>query len=223
MVAPIFFREQTTPQKPTIMLSIEIKNNKNITEWCNELSSILQENNIKATIFFPGKIIEQNPTILNYFKQGIDIGSQTYNYINLTSESDFTKQLNEVKKGKQIIDIKGNLNSQIFKAPYGETDENIYYLLNQCNITADFSYQTQFNLYENGQFIKYEAITCTNNIDSIKTTINNSENQELFIIPFDNTNSIQDISDIILELKKINIQFVNASDIAGTDLTGRGE
>ena len=100
--------------------------------------------------------MEQNPTILTIFEKGIDIGSQTYNYVNISS-LDFTTQLNEIKKGKQIIDQKGNLNSQIFKAPYGETDENIYYLLTQNNITADFSYQTQFNLYENGQFIKYEA------------------------------------------------------------------
>lgn len=222
MVIPIFFRNQNIPQNPRVMLSFEIKNNKNITEWCTELSLLLNENNITATIFFPGKIVEQNPTILTIFEKGIDIGSQTYNYVNITS-LDFTAQLNEIKKGKQIIDQKGNLNSQIFKAPYGETDENIYYLLTQNNITADFSYQTQFNLYENGQFIKYEAITSENTIASIKTSLNILENHQLLIIPFENTNLIQDITEIILELKKFDIQFVNASDLAGTDLTGRGE
>ena len=222
MVIPIFFRNQNIPQNPRVMLSFEIKNNKNITEWCTELSLLLNENNVAATIFFPGKIVEQNPTILTIFKKGIDIGSQTYNYVNITS-LDFTAQLNEIKKGKQIIDQKGNLNSQIFKAPYGETDENIFYLLTQNNITADFSYQTQFNLYENGQFIKYEAITSENTIASIKTSLNILENHQLLIIPFENTDLIQDITEIILELKKFGIQFVNASDLAGTDLTGRGE
>ena len=222
MVIPIFFRNQNIPQNPRVMLSFEIKNNKNITEWCTELSLLLNENNITATIFFPGKLVEQNPTILNIFEKGIDIGSQTYNYVNISS-LDFTTQLNEIKKGKQIIDQKGNLNSQIFKAPYGETDENIFYLLTQNNITADFSYQTQFNLYENGQFIKYEAITSENTIASIKTSLNILENHQLLIIPFENTDLIQDITEIILELKKFGIQFVNASDLAGTDLTGRGE
>ena len=222
MVIPIFFRNQNIPQNPRVMLSFEIKNNKNITEWCTELSLLLNENNITATIFFPGKLVEQNPTILNIFEKGIDIGSQTYNYVNISS-LDFTTQLNEIKKGKQIIDQKGNLNSQIFKAPYGETDENIYYLLTQNNITADFSYQTQFNLYENGQFIKYEAITSENNITSIKTSLNILENHQLLIIPFKSTDLIQEVTKIILELQKINIQFVNASDLAGIDLTGRGE
>jgi hypothetical protein len=223
MVFPVFYRGQTTPQKLKIMLSFDVHNNENVSNWCRNLSSILEKNNIKATIFFSGKIVEKNPKILNYFKEGVDIGSQTYNYIDLTSVSDFTIQLAEVKKGKQVIDSIGNLDTKIFKAPYRATDENIYYLLNQCNITADFSYLTQFNLFEKDQFIKYEATTHTDNIDAFKFTSNTSENLGLHIIPFDTSNSIQEINQVILGLKQVNVEFVNASDLAGLDLTGRGD
>ncbi len=204
------------------MLSFNISDTEDLSTWCSELAAVLEERNIKATIFFPGKIAEENPECLTYFGEGIDIGSQTYNYVDLTSISDFSVQLEEVRNGKEAVDNAGNLYSRVFRAPYGATDENIYYLLSQCGIIADFSYEQQYNLFQNGQFIKYNAITYEGSIDSVESILNNTRSSDLTIITFDNSRSISQIFDVISRLKNGEVQFVSASDLAETDLTGRG-
>ena len=204
------------------MLSFDISDTEDLETWCSELASFLEEQNVKATIFFPGKVAEENSDCLAYFGEGIDIGSQTYSYVDLTSISDFTVQLEEVRNGKEAVDNAGNLFSRVFRAPYGATDENIYYLLNQCGIIADFSYEQQYNIFQNGQFIKYNAITHEGSIDSVESILNNTRSSDLNIITFDNSRSISQIVDVISRLKNDEVQFVSASDLAEADLTGRG-
>jgi peptidoglycan/xylan/chitin deacetylase (PgdA/CDA1 family) len=171
LVVPAFFRGKSPQEEPQVMLSFNIQETANLVEWCSHLASILKQQNVKATIFFPGKIAEENPEILSYFGKGIDVGSQTYSYKDLTSITDFSAQLEEVKKGKEAVDAAGNLDSRVFRAPYGAIDQNIYYLLSQSEIKADFSYYKQYNLYEDGQFIKYNAITYEGSIESAETII----------------------------------------------------
>ena len=204
------------------MLSFSISDTEDLATWCSELAAILKERNIKATIFLPGKIADENPEVLAYFGEGIDIGSQTYNYVDLISISDFTVQLEEERNGKKAVDNAGNLYSRVFRAPYGATDENIYYLLSQCEIIADFSYEQQYNLFQNGQFIKYNAITYEGSIDSAESILNNTRSSDLKIITFYNSQSISQIVDVISRLKNSEVQFVSASDLAEADLTGRG-
>ncbi|UCC58539.1 MAG: polysaccharide deacetylase family protein [Candidatus Bathyarchaeum sp.] len=204
------------------MLSFDIRDTEDLVTWCSELASFLEEQNVKAAIFFPGKIAEENPECLAYFGEGIDIGSQTYNYVDLTSVSDFTVQLEEVRKGKEAVDNAGNLFSRVFRAPYGATDENIYYLLSQCGVIADFSYEQQYNLFQNGQFIKYNAITYEGSIDSVELILNKTRSTDLKIITFDSSRSVSQIVDVISRLKNGEVKFVSASDVAEVDLTGRG-
>jgi peptidoglycan/xylan/chitin deacetylase (PgdA/CDA1 family) len=203
------------------MLCFSINHQENLTEWCNQLASFLEEQKINATVFFSGKIIEKKPYLISYFGKQVDIGSQTYSYVNLTSITDFTTQLKEVQKGKQAVDTAGQLNSRLFKAPHGSTDENIYYILTQSNIIADFSYSSQYNLYENGQFMKYPAIEYIGSFETGELIKNNSKTS-LQIVTFDNSRPISTILKIISELKNAtDVDFVNASGVAGVDLTGR--
>ena len=120
--------------------------------------------------------------------ENIDIGSQTYTYANLTSIPDYTKQLSEVKSGKSAIDYVGKVDSKLFRAPYGSTDGNIYSLLSRSGILADFSYSNQYNKYENGQFIKYDAITYNplSNQSNISNTLSSSNGKNV-LINFDNS------------------------------------
>ena len=144
-----------------------------------------------------------------------------YGSRSLHSISDFTVQLDEVKKGKEAVDDAGNLFSRVFRAPYGATDENIYYLLSQSGIIADFSYEQQYNLFQDGQFIKYNAIIYEGSIESAELILNNSGSGPN-IITFDSSSSITQIDDVISRLKNGEVQFVNASDLAKVDLTARG-
>jgi peptidoglycan/xylan/chitin deacetylase (PgdA/CDA1 family) len=222
LVVPAFFRGPKPQENIQVLLTFDILDTDNLVEWCSNLGSVLEQQNVKATIFFPGKIAEENPEIFSYFGEGIDIGSQTYNYIDLTSISDFSVQLEEVRRGKEAVDAAGNLHSQVFRAPYGTTDQNIYYLLSQSEIRADFSYDYQYNLYENGQFIKYDAVKYEGSIESTQLIINKAESGTI-IINFDSSSPISQIANVISLLKNSDIQFVNASDLAEVDLTGRGE
>ena len=218
MVAPGFIR--TNP--PVIaMLSFSIIDDSNAPTWCNDLSDVLKKYNVKAAIFVTGRVAERDPTCVTAFPNNVDIGSQTYHYISLTSIQEYTAELEEVKNGKIAIDKAGNLDSKLFKAPYGATDENIYSLLNRANITTDFSYNNHYNSYYNGEFIKndlieYKGIEHSPNFFS-SLTINKP-----VLIDFDNSTPIKQIDSFVSELKSTNIHFVSASDLTHTSLTIRG-
>lgn len=221
MVAPVFFRDQKSQGTIQVMLSFDAYYNDRLPLWCSELASVLEEENVRATVFFSGYVAQKKPELLDNFGNGIDIGSQTYSYVDLTSISDYSVQLEEVKKGKQAVDNSGNLFSRVFKAPYGATDENIYSILTKSEILADFSYSQQYNLFQDGQFLKYDAITYDGSLSSVELISNNPAPSMLYILTFDSYCSVQQISDVISGLKEAGVVFVNASDVAGVDLTGR--
>src|SRR5215831_20601315 len=142
-------------QEPlAVLLSFDVINSSNLPQWCNDLSVALQKQNVEATIFIPGNVAEQFPQCVKTLSIRNDIGSQTYNYVNLKN-LDYTTQLYEVESGKAAIDKAGHIESRLFKAPFGETDENIYSILNRTDIIADFSYDAQYNKYYNGKYLKF--------------------------------------------------------------------
>ncbi len=223
MVAPVFFREPNGQTNVQVFLSFDAVDKEQVSVWCSELATALKEENVKATVFFSGKVAESNPDILGYFEDGIDIGSQTYNYVDLSTVSDFSVQLEEVKAGKEAVDETGNLYSRVFRAPYGGTDENIYYILSQSDIIADFSYTQQYNLYQNGQFLKYDAVAYEGSLDAVELISENPSASNVYILTFDSSCLVEQIREVISALKETGVEFVNASDLAGVDLTGRGE
>ena len=89
---------------------------------------------------FLGKLAESYPKCVTLFSSndGIDIGSSTYNYINLTSTQDYLLTLEEVKEGKRAVDSIGRLDSKLFKAPSGSTNQNIYSLLTTIRHSCRF-------------------------------------------------------------------------------------
>ena len=221
IVVPIFFTQPETAPVQTsnkVMLSFSVHEQENVDSWCKNLAQLLQDQNVPASVFFSGKIAEKNPNVLKYFGSSVDIGSQTYSFVDLTS-IDFEQQLLEVKKGKQKVDNAAQLNSRLFKAPYGSTDENIYYLLSQSSIIADFSYDLQYNLYDNGLFIKYDAVSYdgSTSIKLIDVSITS-----FHLINFDTSDSLQQILDVILNLKDSGANFGIALFTAPTHLTHTG-
>lgn len=225
-IGPVYVHGSNKDLNSAVMLSFSIKDDSNAPEWCTALSSTLAKYNAKAIVFVTGKVAEKYPQCVSTFVplSNIDIGSQTYSYANLTSISDYTKALGEVKNGKQAIDKVGNINSHVFKAPYGSTDLNIYSLLIRSNITADFSYQSQYNKYENGQFIKYNLSSyngSTYSLESIHNPLSSSKAPVAII--FDNYVPIAKIDKFISDLTSDSkIKVVNASDLTKLKLTIRG-
>ncbi len=205
------------PVTHTILLSFEIKNTDNLPEWCNDLAARVKKEDLKGVIFIPGEIAREFPECVNLFGKNFDIGSSTIRYTSLESQLDYQNQLDVIKNGKYLLDKAGNLDSKIFKAPYGYTDQNIYSLLTKSGIIADFSYDKQYNYYQNGQFIKY-------NLQEISkdSKIDNADKTTPLLINFDNTDSIESIFESIDLIKKQNVVFKSPSEVVGNQLTVRG-
>lgn len=220
IIVPFFIRGSKSEQK--VMLIFDVLDDYEVEEWCQNLSSVLENQDVKATVFFVGRVAENTPQSVSCFGQTIDIGSLTYDYSNLTSISDYSMQLEEIRKGKQAVDDAGNLYSRLFRAPFGNTDDNIYSLLSRCDILADFSYQTHYNLYLKDKFIRFEATAYSGSGRSTDFFSTLPKTSEPIIIVIDDTCSILNIEEVISELKKGQVDFVNASEIAGKSLTLRG-
>lgn len=219
MVVPSFI----LPAKPqTVLLSFSIVDEHNTPQWCNELSSVLKKYNVKAIVFVTGKIAEQYPECVSTFPDNVDIGSQTYNYENLVSIDDYTARLDEIKNGKRAIYYAGNIDSRIFKAPYGSTDNEIYSLLSRSGIIADFSYTDQYNKYYDNKFIKFEINSYDGKSHSADFFRGLPVTGKPVFINFDNSTPASQIDDLLSKLKSKQINFVSASDLTGFDLTIRG-
>jgi len=221
IIFPFFLRSHRPEQK--VMLVFDIVDDVDVKEWCYNLSSILENQTVRATVFIPGKVAENNPESVLCFSRKIDVGSYTYNYSNLTSISDYSLQLEEVRKGKQAVDDAGNLYSRLFKAPLGSTDNNIYSLLSRCDILADFSYQNHYNLYLEDKFIRFEATAYNGSNHSADFFLSLPRTPDPIIIVFDDTYSTAYIEKFISEIKNSEVDLVNASEIAGSNLTLRGD
>jgi len=235
IVLPVYLQKRPVSQvlivsQPTAMLSFNVIYDYNVPKWCNDLSLLLKRYSIKATVFITGKIANKFPDCVSVFSSNdgnnVDIGSQTYDYVRLTSISNYNAALEEVKNGKEAVDAAGKLNSTLFKAPYGATDQNIYSLLSRSGILADFSYTHQYNKYEKGQFIKYQLTAYNGSNYFSKELLDSlSSKKTPLIINFDNSNAIDRLDSFISKLKSEykNIHFINASELTGMDLTVKKE
>jgi len=223
VIAPAYTHTLNHDRLPPVMLSFSIVDAHNAPEWCADLSSVLSKHDVKAMVFVTGGVAEQHPECVSAFSSSkIDIGSQTYSFANITS-LEYTMALEEVKKGKSAVDAAGNLDSRLFKAPYGSTDDNTYSLLSRSGITADFSYELQYNKYEDGQFVKYGLVEYNESDYSPESIRGLLEGKNPAIINFDNSDSIEQIDSFISALvSDKEIRLVNASELTGLELAARG-
>lgn len=224
MISPLFYRPNQPQPKQQIMLSFNISNSnpKDIVEWSQNLSLILTKYNLPATVFIVGHVADQHPQTVTVFNEKIDIGSQTYRNIDLTSITDYTLKLQEVKQGKAAVDNAGQLNSSIFRAPKGGTDQDIYSLLSRSGIMADFSYTAQYNLYQNGQFVKFNASVFDAAKHPSSFFLGEFQVGDPVIIEFSDDWSTSEIDSYLQQLRLGDFWFVNASELVGFALTKRG-
>ncbi len=209
-----------TKQQP-VLLSFEINNENNLPQWCDGVSSILKKYDISATIFAPGDIASSYPGCFKNLPHGVDIGSETFHYVDLTNITDYEEQINEVVSGKKSIDNAAGVNSKLFKAPYGKTDQNIYSLLTKAGILADLSYVDHYNKYYNGQFIKFDLDTY-NGSSLAADLLHSLHSPNPILIKFDSSDSLNSIDDVISHLKAQRVQFLTVSEITGLNLTDGG-
>jgi peptidoglycan/xylan/chitin deacetylase (PgdA/CDA1 family) len=223
MISPLFFRINHAETKPNVMLSFSIAQSEgDVAGWCRDLANLLNSYQIGASVFLVGEIAEEYPDAAGYFSNQVDIGSQTYHNVDLIAITDYLLKLEEVKSGKMAVDGSGHVDSRVFRAPLGSTDQDIYSLLSRNGILADFSYENQYNVYQDGLFIKHDAVTYQSRVTSTESFSDISGVNKPIIIFFDNGQPIADIDSVISKLVKAKVNFVNASELTGFNLTVRG-
>lgn len=223
MIVPMFFyHNEEAKFESKLMLSFSVLPGENVIPWCQELATALNSLQVGGSVFFVGEVAEKYPQCLSYFKNQIDIGSQTYSNADLTQITDYSLKLEEVQKGKNAVDKAGRIQSRIFRAPFGATDGDIYSLLSQSGIQADFSYDQQYNLYRQDQFVKYKATVYNGYAVAPNVLSNLSESDWPVIVCFDNTQPVSEIEKFLSGLDMSELRFVNASELAGSMLTSRG-
>jgi hypothetical protein len=223
IISPMFYRTPNVEAEQKIMLSFSVSEPEESAAWCEKLSSVLEKYDVSATVFIVGEVAEQHPECVSCFSSKVDIGSQTASNLNLTSLSDYDTQLEEVRKGKLAVDAAGNLYSRLFKAPNGDTDQNIYSLLSRNDILADFSYTAQYNVYLDDQFVKFDAAVYDGAACSASSILTLEKSVNPIIVHFDSEYPTELIADFIATLKTGHLNFVNASELTGLNLTVRGE
>src|SRR6185503_5488436 len=190
---------EASQRVPTAILSISIVSRDNMPTWCTEISEYLARTSVKATIFFAGEIAEEYPDCPRSFSQDVDIGSSTYSYGKLSAARDYNDRLDDIRKGKEAIDSLTGIDSRIFKAPLGYTDDDIYSLLSRNNITVDFSGDQSFNRYHDDQFVFYELHT----LDLKEISVEKAELQfankvsDSIQVRADNTVPVEQVIDLI--------------------------
>ena len=209
-------------EKNMVLLTFNIINSTNMPTWCDDLSKFLHENNIHSTIFITGIMADTYPNCVVNFNKDNDIGSMSYSYDTITSIPSNTDRLNHIREGKSAVDKQGKLNSTIFRAPRGIVDENIYSMLTQSHILADFSYNDHYNVYTDGLsgkiFYRF-PMTSLGNISDSKLS-GRDENVPL-MVNFYNYDSVQKIQEFINSISKNPHRFVTASELTGMELTIR--
>ena len=223
LVSPLFFMGLNVDAKQQIMLSFSVLESDDCVAWCSNLSSALKAYDVGATVFFAGDVAEQFPECVSLFSGNVDIGSQAFSSSNLTTIGDYSAQLEEVRRGKSSVDAAGDLYSRVFRAPNGATDQNIYSLLSRNDILADFSYSDQYNVYKEGQFVRFDAVVFDGAAVSASSILALEKTSQLVIVHFDSGCSIDVIADSIGALKTGEFDFVNASEVTGLNLTVRGD
>lgn len=219
MISPLFFG----PDKGDInvMLCFSVDQSDGAVEWCQNLSSVLDSYNLPATVFVDGKTAQEQPQTVACFNSQVDVGSRTYSNTDLTIISDYTAKLKEVQDGKSSVDQAGDLNSKAFQAPNGATDQDIYSLLNRSGILVDFSYNDHYNVYQNGQFVRYEAYVFDGQSYGPESFLARPETVQPVIIQFSSAVTISDIESFLSVLVSGDFVFVNASQLTGLTLTDR--
>jgi peptidoglycan/xylan/chitin deacetylase (PgdA/CDA1 family) len=227
MVLPAFTQENAPPELAT-MLFFSVNDGDDLSVWCAELSTMLEKRGIAATVFVPGHVAYAHPQCVTAFSGNdrIDIGSQTYNYANLASLTDYVQALQEVQKGKQVIDKVGDIDSRLFRAPSGSVDQNIYSMLSRSGILADFSYFDHYNRYYNEQFIRYNVTSYDGALHAPEFFFALDKADQPIIINFNSSTSVSQIDGFLSKITAGNpdsydLKFSNASDVTQTALTLR--
>ena len=220
LISPMFFRVPSPKNQPHVALFLYVTGEGNSTSWCQEVGSYLGAET-KATVFFIGTAVDENPKIVTSFGPHVDLGSLTYHYQSILSSDDYTAQLLEIQEGKMAVDAAANVDSKLFAAPFGIVNNDIFSQLKRSGITADFSYTDHYNKLWNGTFITM-PLKFVEGVNFNVGDLPKDAGDPPTVVVLRSTSSSAQVIQTLQELKGAGFGFLSASDIVGFDLVGRG-
>jgi peptidoglycan/xylan/chitin deacetylase (PgdA/CDA1 family) len=220
MIAPAFTRTIRRENPPRVAIFIYVTDESSGDEWCNEVSSYLKQKGITASIFFTGRVADSQPDWVKKF-EGYDIGSLTYSYIDLTTITDYSIQLAEIKNGKIAVDAAGGFDSRLFSSLNENVTNDIYSQLRRAGIVADFSYPDHYIKLNGEVYITMPLNVIEGTSITPDTTTDTLGNTPTVIKLYNNTPK-QTVIQIIEDLRAKGCRFLNASEITGLELVVRG-
>lgn len=96
------------------------------TKRTKDIVEILKKHNAKAIFFINGMNEKNNKGIIEFLAQeGFYVGNHTWSHINLKKQADFELVKNEITKNGELINKLTGSYPLFFRAPYGESNQNI--------------------------------------------------------------------------------------------------
>ncbi|MFC4111806.1 polysaccharide deacetylase family protein [Nonomuraea zeae] len=99
------------------------------------LLKTLKKEGVKATFFLMGKKVEQLPSIAKQtLEQGHAVGNHTYSHPSLPTLLD-NEILDELKTTQELIEQATGQQPEMFRPPYGHTDDRVLGLADQTELS----------------------------------------------------------------------------------------
>lgn len=186
----------TTDKKVAITFDISFGN-----DYTDQIIDILNNNGVKATFFLVGEWVDMNPEkVKKLFENGHELGNNSNTYSKLTELSKSKIKSEILQTSEKIKKITG-LNTNIFRAPYGEYNNNIIKIANKTNHSCIQWDVDSMDANNPGTYFIF------NNV------IKNVDNGSIILF---HTNAPQTplvLDRIIKELKNMGYKFVKISDL----------
>lgn len=184
------------PKKKTVALTFDDGPNN---EKTLKLVEILKNNKMHATFFMVGNRMANAPNVLEeVLKAGNEIGSHSYNHVNLTRLKK-EELLEEEKKTNEIYKSITGKDLNLLRAPYGSLNnmmkENLNYSFINWNLdTEDWRYRDENHVY--------------------KAVIDHVEDGDIILMHDLYDSTIQAVEKILPELYVKGFQVVSVTELA---------
>lgn len=181
-----------------------------VARGTDEILDILKKENVKATFFLVGKMIEKYPDkVLRMHREGHEVANHTYSHENLTtlSRDNLMKELN---KTRLLIKRITGKDTNLFRPPGGQYNNNVivaftlagYKMILWTNYPVDYGTRYSYLIHQR--------------------VISNLKNEDIILLHNGVGATIQALPQIIADIKKQEYEFVTVSTLIDA-IKQRGE
>ncbi len=120
-------------QQPLVCLSFD----DGPSEGTEELLDLFKRENVKATFFVMGKYVAKKPELCQRMvAEGHEIGNHSYTHPHLDKLGSIDAIRQEIESTQAIIESSAGVTPLLFRAPYLDTNADVYTVLNEHNLVS---------------------------------------------------------------------------------------